>query len=222
FEDGVFLHAPGTDEFVHLATIEADIVMNRLNDGKVGPDGAFWVGSMDERSPRRPTGALYRVTMQGAVRQFGDLHVSNGLAWTADGRTMVHSDSTVARVDAFDFDAVRGAISNRRTIIPKIADEKGRPDGAACDAEGFYWSAGVSAGRLNRWSLSGELVRSHATPCPHPTMPCFAGPDLRTVFVTSLRSVGAATDLDKYPQSGGLYVTDLGVAGARVHRFSDR
>ncbi|MGL4242683.1 MAG: SMP-30/gluconolactonase/LRE family protein, partial [Beijerinckiaceae bacterium] len=58
FEDGVFLHAPGTDEFVHLATIEADIVMNRLNDGKVGPDGAFWVGSMDERSPRQPVGAL--------------------------------------------------------------------------------------------------------------------------------------------------------------------
>ncbi len=32
--------------------------MNRLNDGKVGPDGAFWVGSMDERAPRQATGSL--------------------------------------------------------------------------------------------------------------------------------------------------------------------
>jgi sugar lactone lactonase YvrE len=220
FEDGVVLHEPGTDRFDHVATIEADIVMNRLNDGKVGPDGAFWVGSMDERSPRQPTGALYRVTMQGATRQFGDLSVSNGLAWTPDGRTMLHSDSTAARIDAFDFDAATGAIANRRTIVPKIADDQGRPDGAACDAEGFYWSAGVSGGRLNRWSLAGELAASHTTPCPHPTMPCFAGPGLRTVFLTSLRSMGA-TDLAKYPESGGLYVTDLGVAGAPVARFRD-
>jgi sugar lactone lactonase YvrE len=176
---------------------------------------------MDERTPRQPSGALYRVTMQGAVRQFGDLFVSNGLAWTPDGRTMLHSDSTAARIDAFDFDAAAGAISNRRTIAPKIADDQGRPDGAACDAEGFYWSAGVSAGRLNRWSLAGELMASHPTPCPHPTMPCFAGPGLRTVFLTSLRSMGNATDLAKYPESGGLYATDLGVAGAPVRRFRD-
>lgn len=221
FEDGVVLHEPGTDRFDHVATIEADIVMNRLNDGKVGPDGAFWVGSMDERSPRQPTGSLYRVTMDGAVRQFGGLYVSNGLAWTPDGRTMLHSDSTAARVDAFDFDAATGTLTNRRTMVPRIADDQGRPDGAACDTEGFYWSAGVSAGRLNRWSLGGELVHSLPTPCPHPTMPCFAGPDLRSVFITSLRSMGAATDLTRYPESGGLYVTDLGVAGAPVQRFRD-
>jgi sugar lactone lactonase YvrE len=33
----------------------------RLNDGRVGPDGAFWVGSMDERVPSEPLGSLYHV-----------------------------------------------------------------------------------------------------------------------------------------------------------------
>jgi sugar lactone lactonase YvrE len=220
FEDGVVLHEPGTDRFDHVATIEAEIVMNRLNDGKVGPDGAFWVGSMDERTPRRPTGALYRVTMAGAVRQFGDLKVSNGLAWTADGATMLHSDSTEARIDAFDFDAGTGRLDARRTVAT-VAEDQGRPDGGACDMDDTYWSAGVSAGRLNRWSLDGALLASLPTPCPHPTMPCFAGEGLRTVFLTSLRSMGTATDLARYPQSGGLYVTDLGVAGVPVHRFRD-
>lgn len=220
FEDGLVLHEPGTDRFDHVATIEAEIVMNRLNDGKVGPDGAFWVGSMDERTPRQGRGALYRVTREGATRQFGDLFVSNGLAWTADGRTMIHTDSTAARIDRFDFDTATGALANRRTIAT-VANEQGRPDGGAFDADGFYWSAGVSAGRLNRWSLAGDLTRSIAMPAPHPTMPCFAGPDLRTVFITSLRSMGDATDLTRYPQSGGLYVTDLGVAGAPIHRFRD-
>jgi sugar lactone lactonase YvrE len=220
FEDGVFLHEPGTDRFDHIATIEADIVMNRLNDGKVGPDGAFWVGSMDERSPRQPTAALYRVTLQGAVRQFGDVIVSNGLAWTADGREMIHTDSTRAQISLFHFDPATGTISDRRTIAT-VTNEQGRPDGGAFDMEGFYWSAGVSAGRLNRWSREGVLVNSIAMPMPHPTMPCFAGPDRRTVFVTSLRSMGPATDLERYPQSGGLYVMDLGVAGVPVARFKD-
>ncbi len=221
FEDGVFLHEPGTDRFDHVATIEAEIVMNRLNDGKVGPDGAFWVGSMDERVPRQPTGALYRVTLFGARKQFGDLKVSNGLAWTADGRTMVHTDSTEARIDVFDFDAGDGRLSNRRTLAAKVAEHDGRPDGGAFDGDGFYWSAGVSAGRLNRWSLDGTLAGHIATPCPHPTMPCFGGPDLRTLFLTSLRSFGATTDLARFPTSGGVFVGDVGVAGVAVGRFRD-
>ncbi|HEX4172467.1 MAG TPA: SMP-30/gluconolactonase/LRE family protein, partial [Acetobacteraceae bacterium] len=55
---------------------------NRMNDGKVGPDGAFWVGSMDENTPRQPTGALYRVTPDGRIERKGEGYaVSNGLAW---------------------------------------------------------------------------------------------------------------------------------------------
>lgn len=221
FEDGVMLHEPGTDRFDHVATIEAEIVMNRLNDGKVGPDGAFWVGSMDERSPRQPTGALYRVTMAGAMRQVDGLAVSNGLAWTPDGHRMVHTDSTLAWIDVHDFDPANGTLANRRRIADGISDGTGRPDGGACDAEGFYWSAGVSAGRLNRWNLDGKVVSSVSLPCPHPTMPCFAGPDLRTVFVTSLRNLGGRTDLDRFPQSGSLYVGRLGVAGTPIARFRD-
>jgi sugar lactone lactonase YvrE len=52
-------------------------------------------------------------------------------------------------------------------------------------------------------------------------MPCFGGADLRTVFVTSLRSLAGTTDLERWPQSGGLMVGDLGVAGVAVHRFRD-
>ncbi len=220
FEDGVFLHEPGTDRFDFIASIEPEIVMNRLNDGKVGPDSAFWVGSMDERSPRRATGALYRVTMAGAQKQFGDVIVSNGLAWSPDGRTMIHTDSSVPAIDAWDFDPASGAIANRRRIA-RPGNDVGRPDGGAFDAEGLYWSAGVSAGHLNRWDMRGNLVSRVSMIMPHPTMPCFAGPDLRTVFVTSLRSMGAQTDLERWPQSGGLLVGNLGVAGVPVNRFRD-
>ena len=114
------------------------------------------------------------------------LIVSNGLAWSADGRTMFHSDSKAQVVWTYDYDPGSGAVADRRELA-RPTEEQGRPDGAAADEKGYYWSAGISAGVLNRWAPDGALDRSIPLPCSNPTAPCFGGPDLRTIFVTSLR-----------------------------------
>jgi sugar lactone lactonase YvrE len=217
-EDGVFLFDEATGETTALAMIEADDSRTRLNDGKVGPDGAFWIGSMDQRPQREPIGALYRVTADGRVeRKIEGLKVSNGLAWSPDGRTMFHSDSRAQWIDAWDFDPATGAISGRRRIATP-SEEQGRPDGGACDADGFYWSAGVSGAWLNRWSRDGELTARIVLPLPSPTMPCFGGPDLATLFVTSLSESPAAAEV---AGAGSLMMLAAPVRGAQVHRFDD-
>jgi sugar lactone lactonase YvrE len=209
--NGVHFFDPRNGRFEFLVNPEPDMPGNRLNDGKVGPDGAFWVGSMDDRPDKSPIAALYRVTADGrSARVVDGLVVSNGLAWSADGRTMWHSDSRQRFISAYDFDATTGSISNHRTIRT-MTDAEGRPDGAAGDAEGYCWSAGVSAGVLNRVAPDGTIERQVPLPCPAPTMPCFGGKDLRTVYVTSL------TRPDGVP--GSLHELDLGVAGAPVSRF---
>jgi sugar lactone lactonase YvrE len=184
---------------------------NRLNDGKVAPDGAFWVGSMDaDTAQRRPTGVLYRIDSSGKVERKGvGLKVSNGLAWSADGATMYHSDSSLRWIRRYRHD--KGALSEEKTIA--TPDEKaGRPDGAATDVAGGYWSAGVSAGCLNRWSREGELLERVALPVPNPTMPCFAGDDLKTVYVTSLTRT-------PHDNAGAMVRLRLPVAGVPVARF---
>ena len=157
----------------------------RLNDGKVGPDGAFWVGSMHDALRREPRGALFRITPEGRVERRRDgLFTSNGLAWSADGRAMFHSDSRGCWIERWDFDPATGAMSGQtRIATPGEAD--GRPDGGAVDAKGYYWSAGVSAGCLNRYAPDGKLDQRIPVPVPAPTMPCFGG-DGR-LYVTSLR-----------------------------------
>ena len=107
-----------------------------------------------------------------------------------------------------------GAISERR-LIAEPDDAAGRPDGAAVDAEGGYWSAGVSAGRLNRWLPDGTLDRVVELPVRAPTMPCFGGPGLRTLFVTSLAGPTAG------PLDGRLLALDVRAAGAPLGRFAD-
>jgi sugar lactone lactonase YvrE len=190
----------------------------RLNDGKVGPDGAFFVGSMDERPEREPIGVLYRVTADGAVRATElRAKVSNGLAWSPDGRTLWRSCSRTPFLETMPFDPETGALGPARRIACP-GEAEGRPDGAAMDAEGVYWSAGVSAAVLNRIGAGGAVLERIPVPVAAPTMPCFGGPDLRTLYVTSHRETPPER-LAQYPLTGRLLAARAPVAGAPVHRF---
>ncbi|MEO9339689.1 SMP-30/gluconolactonase/LRE family protein [Mesorhizobium sp. SB112] len=211
----VIVFDPETDEKRDLWTGYDEPDTSRLNDGKVGPDGAFWVGSMDGRAERQPISRLYRVDADGGAMTVSEgFAISNGLAWSPDGTVMYHSDSRGPWIDRYDFAAASGAISNRSRM--RDLDEKtGRPDGGACDMTGDYWSAGVSAGVLNRFAANGELREKHVFPVPAPTMPCFCGPDLRLLAVTSHR-MNASDDTG---QSGGVFLAEAPVRGVPVHRM---
>lgn len=202
-----------------LAEIETGDPRTRLNDGKVGPDGAFYVGTMDDRPDRQPIGALYRVRAGGSCEKLVEgVTVSNGLAWSPDGRVMYHADSRPGIIEAWDFDPASGTMSNRR-LFARLANEDGRPDGGTVDADGHYWSAGVSAGVLNRFAPEGTRVETIPMPVPRPTMPCFCGPDLDTLVVTSLRPLADAALLEASPGSGKLFVLEPGVTGLKAERF---
>jgi sugar lactone lactonase YvrE len=214
----VVLFDPKTGVLTELTAKVEEPPTNRLNDGKVGPDGAFWVGGMDENSPRQKVAALYRVTADGRItKQEDGIAVSNGLAWSPDGRIMYHSDSTAGVIEAWDFDAATGSRTGHRVLATLTSDD-GRPDGAATDAAGNYWSAGPSAGCLNCFSPSGKLLRKWAFPVPGPTMPCFAG---EWLYVTSLREGKSEQVLAEHPTLGGLFRAAAPAAGAEVGLFAD-
>ncbi|HEX3993428.1 MAG TPA: SMP-30/gluconolactonase/LRE family protein, partial [Acetobacteraceae bacterium] len=198
----VVLFDPKSGAITELTHKIQEPATNRLNDGKVGPDGAFWVGGMDENSPRQKIAALYRVTADGEITKQEDGYaVSNGLAWSPDGRIMYHSDSTAGLIEAWNFDPATGGRTHRR-VLATLTNTDGRPDGAATDADGNYWSAGPSAGCINCFSPTGELLHKLPFPVPGPTMPCFADGML---YVTSLREGKSAEQLAKFPTLGGLF-----------------
>lgn len=183
----------------------------RLNDGKVGADGAFWVGSLSLDAARPAVGVLYRIDPSGGVAEkVPALRTPNGLAWSADGRTMYLADSRAGFIDTFAFDPATGTFSGRRRLCEVKADEPGRPDGGACDAEGGYWSAWVFGDSLKRFLPDGA-VAVFPFPVANPTMPCFCGDGLSTMVVTAL---------SPDPQAGArLFVAPSPVPGAAVPRF---
>ena len=113
----------------------------------------------------------------------------------------------------YDYDPETGAAENRRVFVQlePVGGDRGRPDGAAVDAEGGYWTALYEGGRVHRYDPDGRLMASHPLPARKPTMPAFGGPGLTTLFVTTAADAGG--------EGGGLYALDAGVAGLAIPPF---
>jgi sugar lactone lactonase YvrE len=214
----VTLWQPG-GSFETLAVPEPDRPRNRLNEGVVAPDGAFWVGTMEDNispdgSPQAmtaSTGALYRIAPDGAVKALtpADIGITNTMIWTDDGR-FITADTLANQLYQYDYDAASGTISNRRPFGPPIA--RGLPDGSTRDAAGTIYNARVAGGSaIARLTPQGELAGFIALPCASPTSCAFGGPGLDTLFVTSARFGMTAEELERSPHEGGLFaVRDLG------------
>jgi sugar lactone lactonase YvrE len=191
---------------------EPDNPNTRFNDGRVCPGGRFWAGTNIESMDKR-VGALFRFDPNGnCTRMVDGLICSNGLAFSPDGSIMYHSDSRQDYVWAWDYDKRSGEISNQRVFL-QIDIQEGRPDGAAVDAQGYYWIAHVGGWHIARYKPDGSIDRVIGVPVQRPTMCAFGGPDLKTLYVTSARSPLSAQALAKQPLAGSLFAMAVEVPG---------
>ncbi len=193
-----------------VADASYDPAHHRFNDGRVDRQGRFWVGSMNERRDAA-SAALYRLDADHSFHRVLDgITVSNGLAWSPDGRTMYHADTPTLTVRAYDFDPASGMPSNPRTFA-RWERETDRPDGAAVDGAGHYWIAHFRGGKVVEIDPVGRTVREMPFPAMCPTMCAFGGPDLRTLYVTSARQDRPADELERFPRSGGVFAMRVDV-----------
>lgn len=217
-ESGAALVDRATGEVARIGTMSLG-EGTRLNDGRCDPGGNFfWVGSMVEKLDH--AGAhLYRVGIDGGTTIMASgLICSNGLAWSPDGASMYHSDSRQRTVWAYDYDARSGAISNKR-VFAVAKEGEGRPDGAAVDSEGCYWSARYDGWRIVRHAPDGSELFVLRTPVQNPTMCAFAGDDLSTLVFTSARGSLTPTELERQPLAGSIFAVDVGVRGCAEPQF---
>jgi sugar lactone lactonase YvrE len=185
---------------------------NRYNDGKPDRSGRLFLGSLN-KADRDPTGALYRINVDGSCRELdGPFVCANGMDWSLDNRIFYFVDSGSRNIFAYDYDPATGDLENRR-VLATVAAEEGTPDGMCIDTEGFLWVAHWNGWRVSRFDPQGRRERQIRMPVPQPTSLCFGGPDLDRLYITS-----AAMDLDRptleaAPLSGSLFMLEPGVKG---------
>ncbi len=222
--DGLFRFDPQSGDRHRLSPPPYEAKHERFNDGKADPQGRLWVGTIYE--PRTSAAAaLYCWDGKKLQRMAGDVTVSNGLAFSPDGHTLYWADTPSHRVVAYDFNPQAGTLLNPRVLVQfetKVADQDlalygGRPDGAAVDAEGAYWCAMFEGQRLLRIAPDGRVLQELRLPVRCPTMPCFGGPDLRTLYITTAREKRPAAELAAQPLAGCVLHMPVDVPGLPVN-----
>lgn len=234
--DGIYRAGEWGGALRLLVPADHDTRTMRFNDGKCDALGRFWAGTLNEAKDA-PSAALYCVDGRDgrapiATRMAGDATTANGLGFAPDGRTVYWADTAAHVVRAWDWASGPNTLTRPRVFHAFDAKPEGwtpgasvpyagRPDGATIDAEGHYWVAMFEGQQLLRFAPSGEQVAALATPVVCPTMPCFGGDDLKTLFVTSARRGRPAEELAQWPASGEVISMRVDTPGLPVHFFED-
>jgi sugar lactone lactonase YvrE len=231
---GVFRAQTWGGALQHLVTLPYDTHTVRANDGKCDALGRFWVGTIDETKAQDAASLFCIDARSGApvvqTMATGAL-TGNGMGWSLDGRSAYWADTPRHLVHGWDYEPMSNTLSAQRTHLQfdaKPADwvsgnpsYQGRPDGAAVDSQGNYWLAMFEGARICCFSQQGQLLACYATPAQCPTMPCFGGEDLKTLFITSARHGRKNEELQRYPDSGCVFSMRVDVPGLPVHFFAD-
>ena len=237
--DGIYRARTWGGPLVQLAAADYDTRTMRFNDGKCDARGRFWAGTLNEAKDR-PNATLYcldaRASGQGrtptVTRMANEATTANGLAFSPDARTMYWADTPAHAVRAWDWSADSNTLTQPRVF--KAFDAKpagwtpdssasydGRPDGATIDAAGNYWVAMYEGAQILCFAPSGERIAVLPVPAQCPTMPCFGGEDLRTLFVTTVSEKRPEAERARLPASGHVMAQRVDTPGLPVAYFED-
>lgn len=216
---GIARMDPESGAFTELIDPEADLPGNRFNDGKPGPDGRLYAGSMPYDGSLGKANFWRIETDLSYTRLLDHVGNSNGLGWSPDAKTLYYTDTKTGCVDAFDFESSDGSITNRRHVV-EVDREVGRPDGMTVDAEGFIWTALWAGYGVARWNpATGEMVQKVTVPCPNVTCPSFGGANLDTLFFTTAKKGKDEAEPATEPEAGDLFAVKPGVCGMPGYVF---
>ncbi|HET6395470.1 MAG TPA: SMP-30/gluconolactonase/LRE family protein [Pseudoxanthomonas sp.] len=193
---------------------------NRFNDGKCDARGRFWAGSTDFACVA-PAGALYRYDGDACARVLDGAFISNGPAWSRDGRTLFFNETGRACTYAFAFDPDTGELGERRLWRQWNETEEGAPDGMTVDADGRLWIAHWGGGAVGCYDAdSGATLARFELPASNVTSCCFGGAELSTLFVTTARVGLDEAQRQAQPLAGALFALQLDVQGLPANRFA--
>ncbi|HWK96733.1 MAG TPA: SMP-30/gluconolactonase/LRE family protein [Pseudolabrys sp.] len=215
-DDGLYAYNPDTTEQTFLIDPEPGMADHRKNDGRVDPDGNFWIGTLRE-TDYAPVGSIYRVAPDLTVTKQADgLAIPNSLAFDAGRGRMYFADTRAFAIWACDYDA-KGGLERARTNFAETT-APARPDGSCVDAQGCLWNAEYAGGRVVRYAPNGEPVGALNLPVTYPTCCCFGGPGLDRLYITSACEPLSASEREAEPLAGRVLVVESGVRGRPEYR----
>jgi len=155
---------------------------NRPNDLTFDQAGNLYFSDPHKYTKKYPNGIVYRIDKKTreATPVAEGLGFPNGLVFSPDGKVLYVAESSFQRVLKFTVKP-DGSLSERSVFIELPG---GDPDGMDVDRQGNLYVAHFGGGAIHVFSPEGKAVDILKTPGKKPSNIEFAGPDLRTLYVT--------------------------------------
>ena len=176
------------DGETHATLLTPDVtdVAIGFNDLTTDEVGRVWVGSLAYRvilgEEVRP-GHLHVIDLDGSVRTVSDgIILTNGMAFSPDGKTLYHCDARADLIRAYDVAADAEVIGWR--VFAEI-NGASTPDGMAVAEDGSIWVAIADGGKVMVFEPDGAVRTEIPTPLPMVTSVCFGGADLRDFYIVT-------------------------------------
>ena len=208
-----------------ILDIETDKPQNRCNDGAADSKGRFWVGTMQNNLTADATeikiiensGSLYCINQDLSFKKLEDnIGISNTIAWSPDNKKFYFTDTLTGIINSYDCNFDEGTISNKKFFAQH---ERGFPDGATVDSDGYLWSCRWGGSCVIRFDPNGKVDDIIELPVQNITNCTFGGKDLKTLFITTARYGISQEQMKQQPLSGGLFAINLNIKGLPDNNF---
>ena len=214
---------PRTDQRDEFAFALDDWPVARLNDGRPGPAGELWIGSMannvgSDGSPGEvegERGRLFRLGTGGKchIARTG-IGISNTICFSPDDRHFYFGDTVKNTIWRYRYDSNAEQISEETPFFGGF--HRGLPDGSAIDAEGYVWNCRFGGGCIVRIDPEGKIDRVIEMPVSNITTCEFGDKNLTTLYVTTAAMMTSSFER----LAGSLFALDAPVPGAPPRRVS--
>ena len=208
-----------------ILQVEPDLIKNRCNDGASDAYGRFWFGTMQNNITPEATdielvensGSIYSINPDlSLIKHENNIGITNTFVWSPDNTKFYFTDTLTGIIFSYDFDIKNGTISNKKEFAKF---ERGFPDGATIDSEGYLWSCRWGGSCVVRFNPNGKVDDVIELPVKNITNCTFGGSNLDTLFITTARWGMSDDELKKNPEAGGLFSINLNVKGVPDNIF---
>jgi xylono-1,5-lactonase len=176
---------PGEGATVNLIPENAVAGIVGFNDLVTDDAGRIYAGSLagNPFGEDKPKSAfLHLVELDGSHRVVAkDVHLTNGLGFSLNGRLLYHSDSGLNAIKIYDV-AKNGDLSPPRIFA---TTKDGSPDGLAVASDGSIWIALAYGGAVAGYNPGGREIARIAVPDRLVTSLCFGGADWRDLYIVT-------------------------------------
>lgn len=221
FEKGFALYEPETSNIEWLSKPASLGNGIRLNDGRVGPDGRFWAGSMYEDNTDEtalPKTGLFKLDYNGQAEFVRPgLNISNSICWDPSRNRIYYSDSAAQEIYHSTYDFENGDLGPQKLLL-KL--DTGHPDGAVVDKEGNLWVAIWGDSKLKCFDPLGQLLFTLPLPVSQPSCLTFGGADMNLLFITSAHTGLSKENTESFLLSGAVFVYETNRIGRDVERYT--